>query len=82
MLGDVGGFSSPVFILFAFFGNLVNADALTSFIVSAIFRRRDKKKLTFGWSTICCCRTKLKKMRDKGEERISKEVDIVKFVRN
>lgn len=80
--GDVGGFSGPILMFFAYFGNWVDADALNSFLVSAIFRGRDKKKLTFDWSTIWCCRTKQKKMKDKGKERINKEVDIVKFVRN
>ena len=81
-LGDVGGFSSPIYMIFAYFGNWFNTDALTTYIVSQIFRRRDKKKLKFGYSTIFCCKTKQKMMRDTGQERINSQIDIVKFVRN
>ena len=71
-VGDVGGFSGVIFMIFGYLGNWVAEDDMYNQVVKRVFKDNDRKKQEYNSSTLCCCQTRMKRLRDRGALRITK----------
>ena len=82
-IGDVGGFSGVIAMIFAIVGNYAATNDMYNNILKKVFRNRSKKTETYSVTDYLffCIKSRTSKMRSRGIARVTKEVDVINYMR-